>query len=121
MVIAGDKLEVVDFYQAAIELGDDSPQVLINPIDLRDLYEWDVTDKSWQEMLIKFKLKPVSSYGAFTFRTTEEVPQGLVIVFGSNGKATSIKKGANLEDDRRGNYNDIDYYNEEDDVTDAKA
>jgi len=80
---AGNPLDVVDFYDAVsrIELHElEARRVLINPVDLRDLYTWDVNVTGWN---FKDRItggESITQFGEFVIQRSIMVPQGTVFL-----------------------------------------
>jgi hypothetical protein len=80
---AGNPLDLVDFYDAVsrIQLHELSvSRVLLNPIDLRDLYTWDVNVTGWNFKDRVVQGETITQFGEFTFQTSIMVPQGTIFL-----------------------------------------
>lgn len=76
---AGNPLDVVDFYDlvARIELHEiEARRFLINPVDLRDVYTWDISVTGNQFKDRVFGGDVVTEFGEFQFQKSIIVPQG---------------------------------------------
>jgi len=80
---AGNPLDLVDFYDAVsrVQLHELSvSRVLLNPIDLRDLYTWDVNVTGWNFKDRVVQGETITQFGEFTFQTSIMVPQGTIFL-----------------------------------------
>jgi hypothetical protein len=80
---AGNPLDPADFYDAVsrVELHElKVDRVLMNPVDLRDLYLWDVNMTGWKFKEDVVAGGEVTKFGEFTFQTSIMVPQGTVFL-----------------------------------------
>lgn len=75
----GNPLELQDFYAAAAQVDIDQNEatnVLIHPVDSRDIYTWDFQQTGVEFKNEMMKGKKVTTVGEFTFRKSIMVPQG---------------------------------------------
>jgi hypothetical protein len=80
---AGNPLDIVDFYDAVsrIQLHELAvSRVLLNPIDLRDLYTWDVNVTGWDFKNRIVAGETITQFGEFSFQTSIMVPQGTIFL-----------------------------------------
>jgi len=80
---AGNPLDLVDFYDAVsrVQLHELSvSRVLLNPVDLRDLYTWDVNVTGWNFKDRVVQGETITQFGEFTFQTSIMVPQGTIFL-----------------------------------------
>jgi hypothetical protein len=80
---AGNPLDIVDFYDAVsrIQLHElEVSRVLLNPVDLRDLYTWDVNVTGWNFKDRVVGGDTITQFGEFTFQTSIMVPQGTIFL-----------------------------------------
>lgn len=80
---AGNPLDLVDFYDAVsrVQLHELAvSRVLLNPIDLRDLYTWDVNVTGWNFKDRVVQGETITQFGEFTFQTSIMVPQGTIFL-----------------------------------------
>lgn len=80
---AGNPLDLVDFYDAVsrIQLHELAvSRVLLNPVDLRDLYLWDVNQTGWAFKDKVVQGDTITQFGEFTFQTSIMVPQGTIFL-----------------------------------------
>jgi hypothetical protein len=80
---AGNPLDIVDFYDAVsrVQLHElQVSRVLLNPIDLRDLYTWDiqVTGPDFKNRVVSGDT--ITQFGEFSFQTSIMVPQGTIFL-----------------------------------------
>ena len=78
---AGNPLDVVDFYDAIsrLELHElEVSRVLMNPVDLRDLYTWDVNTTGWDFKDRVTQGETITRFGEFTLQKSIMVPQGTI-------------------------------------------
>jgi hypothetical protein len=80
---AGNPLDLIDFYDAVsrVQLHELAvSRVLLNPIDLRDLYTWDVNVTGWNFKDRVVQGETITQFGEFTFQTSIMVPQGTIFL-----------------------------------------
>jgi hypothetical protein len=80
---AGNPLDLVDFYDAVsrVQLHELAvSRVLMNPVDLRDLYTWDVNVTGWNFKDRVVQGETITQFGEFTFQTSIMVPQGTIFL-----------------------------------------
>lgn len=80
---AGNPLDLVDFYDAVsrVQLHELAvSRVLLNPVDLRDLYTWDVNVTGWNFKDRVVQGETITQFGEFTFQTSIMVPQGTIFL-----------------------------------------
>jgi len=80
---AGNPLDLIDFYDAVsrVQLHElQVSRVLLNPIDLRDLYTWDVNVTGWNFKDRVVQGETITQFGEFTFQTSIMVPQGTIFL-----------------------------------------
>lgn len=80
---AGNPLDLVDFYDAVsrVQLHELAvSRVLLNPVDLRDLYLWDVNQTGWDFKDRVVRGETITQFGEFTFQTSIMVPQGTIFL-----------------------------------------
>lgn len=80
---AGNPLDIVDFYDAVsrVQLHELAvSRVLLNPLDLRDLYTWDVNVTGWDFKNRIVAGETITQFGEFSFQTSIMVPQGTIFL-----------------------------------------
>jgi hypothetical protein len=80
---AGNPLDWTDFLdaQARVTLHElEVNRVLLNPVDMVDLYNWDVNLTGWQFKDRVVQGDTITQFGQFTFQTSIMVPQGTVFL-----------------------------------------
>jgi len=80
---AGNPIEFADFLDlvSRIELHEiEASRVLINPVDLRDIYLWDVNVTGWNFKDRITSGDTVTQFGEFTFQKSIMVPQGTMFL-----------------------------------------
>jgi len=80
---AGNPLDINDFYDAVtrIQLHElQVSRVILNPVDLRDLYTWDVNVTGWDFKNRVVNGETITQFGEFTFQTSIMVPQGTIFL-----------------------------------------
>jgi len=80
---AGNPLDLVDFYDAVsrVQLHELAVnRVLLNPVDLRDLYLWDVNQTGWGFKDRVVQGDTITEFGEFSFQTSIMVPQGTIFL-----------------------------------------
>jgi hypothetical protein len=78
---ANNPLDLPDFYDAVsrVQLHELSvSRVLLNPVDLRDLYLWDVNQTGWAFKDRVVAGDTITEFGEFTFQTSIMVPLGTI-------------------------------------------
>jgi hypothetical protein len=78
---AGNPLDPVDFYDAVsrLELHElEVSRILMNPVDLRDLYTWDVNVTGWNFKDKVVEGGAITQFGEFTIQKSIMVPQGTI-------------------------------------------
>lgn len=80
---AGNPLDIVDFYDAVsrVQLHELAvSRVLLNPVDLRDLYTWDVNQTGWDFKDRVVRGETITQFAEFSFQTSIMVPQGTIFL-----------------------------------------
>jgi hypothetical protein len=78
---SGNPLAPEDFYDAVarLELHQiEVSRILMNPVDLRDLYTWDVNTTGWDFKNRVVDGGQITTYGEFTIQKSIMVPQGTI-------------------------------------------
>jgi len=78
---AGQPLDVVDFYDAVSRVEPhelEARRILINPVDARDLYTWDVNVTGWAFKDRVVDGATINEFGEFTLQKSIMVPPGTI-------------------------------------------
>lgn len=92
-------LELIHFYKMFTKLGDEKPLALMNPLDLRDLYLWEVevTGYAFHERLKDNNR--VVTLGEITIHSSVLIPKGTVIVNIDNQVGFIVKNYNEVKND----------------------
>lgn len=99
MIKAGDKLTLVDVYNATAKVEDKIGEegefsLFIHPNDFSDIEEWEVDVTGWDFQRRIKEGEKVIAFASYYIIQTEEIDEGTILIMHGN-KIESIKKNTN--------------------------